>query len=89
MRRGEALGLRWSSVWRRIATAAARSEARAVRDWATHTRPTLEHLDRRITRAEHRVAQLEADTRFRYRWLGEHPDLARRIQHTTRTAKAR
>jgi hypothetical protein len=61
-----------------------RSEARAVRDWATHAQPAREHLDRKIVRAEHRVAGLEDYGRFRQRWLAEHPEAARRIQHTQR-----
>ncbi|MGH9214943.1 MAG: MobF family relaxase [Acidimicrobiales bacterium] len=69
--------------WRRIASDAARAEARATQDWAAH-RPVAERLDRQITQAAHRVAELESQGRFRRRWLNEHPDLARRIDHTQR-----
>jgi conjugative relaxase-like TrwC/TraI family protein len=78
------LGRRERHSWRRKVVAAARAEARAQQDWATHTQPALEHVDRKITPVGHRVAELESDARFRYRWLGDHPDLARRIQHTQR-----
>ena len=57
---------------------------RTVRDWATHAQPARQHLDRKIIRAEHRVAGLEDYGRFRQRWLAEHPEAARRIQHTQR-----
>jgi conjugative relaxase-like TrwC/TraI family protein len=77
-------GRRERHRWRRTAQSAARSEARAARDWASHTPLALEYIDRRITGAEHRVAELEIDVRFRHRWLAEHPELARRIQHTQR-----
>jgi conjugative relaxase-like TrwC/TraI family protein len=70
--------------WRRIALSGARTEARATHDWATHAQPALEHIDRNITRAENRVAELESEVRFRYRWLAENPNLARRIQDTQR-----
>jgi AAA domain len=73
----------WHS-WRRKAAAAARAESRAEQDWATHTQPALENVEHKITRAGHRVAELESDTRFRHRWLTQHPDLARRIEHTQR-----
>jgi conjugative relaxase-like TrwC/TraI family protein len=70
--------------WRRIAQSAARTEARAKRDWMIHGRPVVEQFDRRITRAEHRVAELETDARFRRRWLAQHPELERRLQHAQR-----
>ncbi|HET6833985.1 MAG TPA: hypothetical protein VFH30_08945 [Acidimicrobiales bacterium] len=41
-------------------------------------------MEHKITRAGHRVAELESDARFRHRWLTQHPDLARRIEHTQR-----
>jgi hypothetical protein len=63
---------------------AARAEARAKRDWIAHGLPAVEQLDRRITRAEHRVAELETDARFRRRWLAQHPELDRRLQHAQR-----
>jgi conjugative relaxase-like TrwC/TraI family protein len=78
------VGRRERHHWRRKAVAAARAEARAQRDWATHTQPALEQLDRTTTRAEHRVAELESEGRFRHRWLTDRPDLARRIEHTQR-----
>ena len=78
------VGRRERHRWHRVAQSAARSEARAARDWATHGEPALKHVDRRITRAEHRVGELESDARFRDRWLAEHPDLARRIEHAQR-----
>jgi hypothetical protein len=78
------VGRRERHRWRRIAHSALRSEARAVRDWATHAQPARQHLDRKIIRAEHRVAGLECDARFRQRWLAEHPEAARRLQHTQR-----
>jgi conjugative relaxase-like TrwC/TraI family protein len=78
------VGRRERHRWRRIAQSAARSEARAQRDWIAHRQPAVEQLDRRITKAEHRVAELETDARFRQRWLAEHPELDRRIQHTQR-----
>jgi conjugative relaxase-like TrwC/TraI family protein len=70
--------------WRRVAQSATRSAARAQRDWISHGQPAVEQLDRRITRAEHRVAELETDARFRQRWLAEHPELDRRLQHVQR-----
>lgn len=70
--------------WGRVAQSAARSEARAQSDWIAHGQPAIEQLDRRITRAEHRVAELETDARFRQRWLAEHPELDRRLQHAQR-----
>jgi uncharacterized protein YdcH (DUF465 family) len=63
---------------------AARSEARAQRAWIAYGQPAVDQLDRRITRAEHRVAALETDARFRQRWLAEHPELDRRIQRAQR-----
>lgn len=41
-------------------------------------------LDRQITRAAHRVADLDSQAAFRRRWLAEHPDLARRVEHVQR-----
>ena len=70
--------------WRRVAQSAARSAARAQRDWIAHGQPAVDQLDRRITRAEHRVAELETDARFRQRWLAQHPELDRRLQHAQR-----
>jgi conjugative relaxase-like TrwC/TraI family protein len=78
------VGRRERHRWRRIAHSALRSEVRAVRDWATQAQPARQHLDRKIVRAEHCVAGLEGDARFRQRWLAEHPELVRRIQHTQR-----
>ncbi len=79
-----AVGRRDRHHWRRLARLAASAEARAHRDWTTHTRPAAQILDRRITRAEHRVADLESQAAFRGRWLAEHPDLARRVEHVQR-----
>jgi hypothetical protein len=70
--------------WRRVAQSAARSAARAQRDWIAYGQPAVDQLDRRITRAEHRVAELETDARFRLRWLAQHPELDRRLQHAQR-----
>jgi conjugative relaxase-like TrwC/TraI family protein len=70
--------------WRRVAQSAARSAARAQQDWIAHGQPAVDQLDHRITRAEHRVAELETDARFRRRWLAQHPELDRRIQHAQR-----
>jgi hypothetical protein len=69
---------------RRVGQSAARAEARAERDWISHGQPAVEQLDRRINRAEHRLAELETDARFRQRWLAEHPELDRRLQHAQR-----
>jgi conjugative relaxase-like TrwC/TraI family protein len=79
-----ALGRRERHRWRRIAESAARAEALAERDWVDHAQPALEQLDRRITTARHRVAELETDARFRQRWIAEHPQLARRLEHIQR-----
>jgi hypothetical protein len=35
-------------------------------------------------RAQHRVADLDSQAAFRRRWLAEHPDLARRVEHAQR-----
>ena len=78
------VGRRERHRWRRVAQSATRTEARAQRDWIAHSQPAVEQLDRRITRAEHRVAELETHARFRQRWLAEHPELDRRLQHTQR-----
>jgi hypothetical protein len=72
------------SRWRRFARSAARAEARARRDWNSHGRPVVAELDRRIAAAGHRVAELDADARFRRQWLAEHPEFSRRLQHTQR-----
>jgi predicted Zn-dependent protease len=56
----------------------------AQRDWIAHGQPVVEQLDRRITRAEHRAAELETDARYRQRWLAEHPELDRRLQQARR-----
>jgi hypothetical protein len=40
--------------------------------------------DRRTTRAQRRVAELETDARFRRRWLAQHAELDRGIQHVQR-----
>jgi conjugative relaxase-like TrwC/TraI family protein len=79
-----ALGRRERHRWRRIAESAARAEALAERDWADHAQPALEQLDRSITTARHRVAELETDARFRQRWIAEHPQLTRRLEHIQR-----
>ncbi len=78
------IGRRERHWWRRVALSAARTEAQAERDWAVCTKPLAERLDRRITKAERRVAELEGDARFRRRWLRQYPDLARRMEHTRR-----
>jgi conjugative relaxase-like TrwC/TraI family protein len=70
--------------WRRIARDASRAVAQAEADWSRNTEPAAENLDRRIARAEHCVADLESQARFRSRWLNEHPELARRLEHTKR-----
>jgi conjugative relaxase-like TrwC/TraI family protein len=70
--------------WRRVARSAARTEGRAQRDWISHGQPTVDQLDRRITRAERRVAELGTHARFRQRWLAEHRELDRRLQHAQR-----
>jgi hypothetical protein len=64
--------------------AAARAERLAEQVWAIHTEPVARRLDRKITRAENRVAELESEARFRYRWFAEHPELARRVECTRR-----
>jgi conjugative relaxase-like TrwC/TraI family protein len=79
-----AVGRRERHHWRRLARGAAPAEARAHGDWTTHAKPAAETLDRRIARAEHRVADLESQAAFRLRWLAEHPDLARRVEHVQR-----
>ena len=78
------IGRRERHRWRRVAQSAADPEARARQDWTAHGEPVAQDLDRKITRAEHRVAELECHARFRRRWLAEHPELARRIQHARR-----
>jgi conjugative relaxase-like TrwC/TraI family protein len=78
------IGRRERHRWRRLASAAASAQARADRDWATRAKPAAQELDRKITQAEHRVGELEGEARFRDRWLAEHPELARRIEHTQR-----
>jgi conjugative relaxase-like TrwC/TraI family protein len=78
------VGRRERHRWRRVAQSAARTEARAKRNWISHGHPIVEQLDHRITRAEHRVAELETDARFRCRWLAQHPELHRRLQHAQR-----
>jgi hypothetical protein len=75
------VGRRERHRWRRLA---ARTEARAQRDWISHGQPAVEQLDRSITRADQRVAELETDAWFRRRWLADHPELDRRIQHAQR-----
>ena len=65
--------------------------ARSGRAWTgrpTHNRHAST-LIAQIVRAEHRVAGLEDYGRFRQRWLAEHPEAARRIQHTTRIPRSR
>ena len=57
---------------------------RAQLEWITHSQPVAETLDRRITTAEHRVADFERQATFRGRWLEEHPDLGRRVEHVQR-----
>jgi hypothetical protein len=78
------VGRRERHRWRRVGQSAARAEARAQQDWISHGQPAVEQLDHRITRAEHRVAELETDARFRRRWLAQHPELDRRLQHAQR-----
>ena len=78
------VGRRERHRWRRVAQSAVRTEERAEQDWMAHGQPAVAQLDRRITRAEHRVAELETDARFRRRWLAQHPELDRRIQHAQR-----
>jgi hypothetical protein len=78
------VGRRERHRWRRVGQSAARTEARAQRDWIAHGQPAIEELDRRITKAAHRVAELETDRRFRRRWLAQHPELDRRLQHAQR-----
>jgi conjugative relaxase-like TrwC/TraI family protein len=78
------LGRLQRSRWRRLAQSAARAEAQARRDWNSHGRPVVAQLDRRIAAAGHRVAELDADARFRRQWLAEHPEFSRRLQHTQR-----
>jgi hypothetical protein len=78
------VGRRERHRWRRVAQSAAETEARAQQDWIAHGQPAVDKLDRRITKAEHRVAELETEARFRRRWLGEHPELDRRLQHVQR-----
>jgi conjugative relaxase-like TrwC/TraI family protein len=70
--------------WHRVAQSAARTEARAKRAWTSDGQPAVDQLDHTITRAEHRVAELETDALFRRRWLAEHPELDRRLQHAQR-----
>jgi conjugative relaxase-like TrwC/TraI family protein len=70
--------------WRRLAAAAARAESRAACDWVTHAEPVARRLGHRITRAEHRFADLESQATFRRRWLAEHPELAHRVDHVQR-----
>jgi conjugative relaxase-like TrwC/TraI family protein len=79
-----AAGRRERHHWRRLARAAAAAEARAQQDWTTHAKTATETLDRRIIRAERRVADLESQATFRGRWLDEHPELAHRLQHAQR-----
>jgi AAA domain len=78
------VGRRERNRWRRIDRSAVRTEALAEQEWATHAKPVADHLDRKITRSEQHVAELESHARFRQRWLNEHPELARRIEHTQR-----
>jgi hypothetical protein len=78
------IGRRERNRWRRIDRSAVRTEALAEQEWATHAKPVADHLDRKITRSEQHVAELESHARFRQRWLNEHPELARRIEHTQR-----
>jgi hypothetical protein len=70
--------------WRRLARVAAAAEANAQRDWTSHAKPVAKRLDRGIARADHRVADLESQAVFRGRWLAEHPQLARRVEHVQR-----
>jgi hypothetical protein len=78
------IGRRERHRWRRLASGAARTEALAEHDWVIHGRPVADHLDRKINRAEQRVAELEGQARFRARWLAEQPELTRRIEHARR-----
>jgi hypothetical protein len=78
------MGRRERHHWRRLARVAAAAEANAQQDWTTHAKPAAETLDRRIVRAEHRVADLESQAPFRHRWLAEHPELARRVEYVPR-----
>jgi hypothetical protein len=78
--------------WRRVAgRPVGRSECGSGPAGLDLTRqPAVEQLDRRITTAEHRVAELETHARFRQRWLAEHPELDRRLQtRPTRAAASR
>ncbi|HET6833819.1 MAG TPA: MobF family relaxase [Acidimicrobiales bacterium] len=77
-------GRRERHHWRRLVRVASSAEARAQQDWITHTAPVAEGLDRGITTAEHRVADLEGQAAFRGRWLEQHPDLGRRVEHVQR-----
>jgi conjugative relaxase-like TrwC/TraI family protein len=79
-----AVGRRERHHWRRLVGVAASVEARARQDWITHTAPVAERLDRGITTAKHRVADLEGQAAFHSRWLAEHPHLARRVKHVQR-----
>ncbi len=79
-----AVARREGHQWRRLVRVAASAEARAQQDWITHTAPVAERLDRRITAAEHRVADLESQAAFHSRWLAEHPHHARRVEHVQR-----
>ncbi|MGH2476599.1 MAG: hypothetical protein ACRDIL_15175, partial [Candidatus Limnocylindrales bacterium] len=78
------VGRRERHRWRGVAQSAAQTEARAQRDWIAHGQPAFDQLDRRITRAEHRLAELDTDARFRRRWLAQHPELDRRLHHAQR-----
>jgi hypothetical protein len=78
------MGRRERHHWRRLARVAAAAEASAQQDWTTYAKPEAETLDRRIVRAEHRVADLESQAAFRQRWLAEHPELARRVEYVQR-----
>jgi hypothetical protein len=79
-----AAGRRERHYWRRLVRAAATAEVHAGEDWTTHAKPAADRLDRRIASADHRVADLEGQAAFRSRWLAEHPDLARRVEHVQR-----
>jgi len=79
-----AVGRRERHHWRRLAQVAAAAEARAQQAWTTHVGPVADRLDRGIVMAEHRVADLEGQRAFRGRWLAEHPQLARRVEHARR-----
>ncbi|HET6835354.1 MAG TPA: MobF family relaxase [Acidimicrobiales bacterium] len=78
------IGRRERNRWRRIDRSAVRAEALAEQEWVAHAKPVAEHLDRKVTRSEQHVAEVESHARFRHRWLNEHPELARRIAHTQR-----